>query len=135
MNMPKIFNQKSISVEKKEKRIPGFSWHTRPMLAGLAQAKQLQFDMRSLDPGTFSSPYHFHRAAEELLRSGALWYGMKMGASLSKKMSRIVLAPLREDRESTMGDRTFMYLYIMGVAPAFQGRGFGGKDQQRIPAE
>lgn len=64
--MPKIFNQKSISFEKKESRVPEFSWHTSPMLAGLAQAKQLQFDMRSLDPGTFSYPYHFHRAAEEL---------------------------------------------------------------------
>lgn len=61
-----------------------------------------------------------------MLRSGALWTGMKMGAHLSKKMSRILLTPLREDREKNMGNRSFIYLQIMGVDPAFQGRGFGG---------
>lgn len=64
--MPKIFNAKSISFEKKESRIPEFSWHTSPSLAELSNAKNLQFDIRSLDPGKFSFPYHFHRAAEEL---------------------------------------------------------------------
>jgi uncharacterized cupin superfamily protein len=64
--MPKIFNAKSTSFEKKESRIPEFLWHTSPRLADLSHAKHLQFDIRSLDPGKFSFPYHFHRAAEEL---------------------------------------------------------------------
>jgi hypothetical protein len=64
--MPKIFNAKKISFEKRESRIPEFLWHTSPRLAELSDAKHLQFDIRSLDPGKFSFPYHFHRAAEEL---------------------------------------------------------------------
>jgi uncharacterized cupin superfamily protein len=64
--MPKIFNAKSTLFEKRESRIPDFLWHTSPRLAELSNAKHLQFDIRSLDPGKFSFPYHFHRAAEEL---------------------------------------------------------------------
>jgi uncharacterized cupin superfamily protein len=64
--MPKIFNAKEISFEKRGSRIPEFLWHTSPRLAELSDAKYLQFDIRSLDPGKFSFPYHFHRAAEEL---------------------------------------------------------------------
>ncbi|MCE5316241.1 MAG: hypothetical protein LLG04_02620, partial [Parachlamydia sp.] len=64
--MPNIFNAKSISFQKNESRIPDFMWHTSPRLAELSNAKHLHFDMRSLDPGKFSFPYHFHRAAEEL---------------------------------------------------------------------
>ncbi len=64
--MAKIFNAKSLSFEKRQARIPNFSWHTSPRLAELSSAKHFQFDIRSLDPGKFSFPYHFHRAAEEL---------------------------------------------------------------------
>jgi hypothetical protein len=52
--MPKIFNAKSTSFEKRESRIPEFLWHTSPRLADLSNAKHLQFDIRSLDPGKFS---------------------------------------------------------------------------------
>jgi len=64
--MPKIFNAKSITFEQRKSRIPEFLWHTSPRLAELSNAKYLQFDIRSLDPGKLSFPYHFHRAAEEL---------------------------------------------------------------------
>jgi uncharacterized cupin superfamily protein len=64
--MPKIFNVKNISFENTKSRLPEFLWHTSPRLAELSNAKHLQFDIRSLDSGKFSFPYHFHRAAEEL---------------------------------------------------------------------
>jgi uncharacterized cupin superfamily protein len=64
--MPKIFNAKSTTFKKRKSRIPEFAWHTSPRLAELSNAKHLDFDIRSLDPGKFSFPYHFHRAAEEL---------------------------------------------------------------------
>ena len=35
-------------------------------MAKLVNSKSLQFDVRSLSPGKFSFPYHFHRNAEEL---------------------------------------------------------------------
>ena len=64
--MPNIFNVKNISFKETKSRLPEFLWHTSPRLAELSNAKHLQFDIRSLDPGKFSFPYHFHRAAEEL---------------------------------------------------------------------
>lgn len=64
--MPKIFNAAKTDFKVKKSRIPEFLWHTSPRLARLAGARQLEFDFRSLDPGKFSFPYHFHRAAEEL---------------------------------------------------------------------
>jgi len=64
--MPTIFKVDSLSFEKREFRIPEFAWHTSPRLAGVVNAKNLEFDIRSLDSGKFSFPYHFHRAAEEI---------------------------------------------------------------------
>ena len=64
--MAKIFNAKDLSFELKNSPIPEFSWHTSPRLAQLVNSKHLQFDVRSLDPGKYSYPYHFHRNAEEI---------------------------------------------------------------------
>ncbi|MEW6529532.1 MAG: cupin domain-containing protein [Thermodesulfobacteriota bacterium] len=64
--MPRVFKVDSLPFEKKESPIPEFSWHTSPPLAKLVNSKNLQLDVRSLDPGKFSYPYHFHRNAEEL---------------------------------------------------------------------
>jgi uncharacterized cupin superfamily protein len=66
MDMPRIFRRDERPMVKREARVAEFSWHTTPRLAALAGSKRLQFDLRSLDPGAFSFPYHFHRASEEL---------------------------------------------------------------------
>jgi uncharacterized cupin superfamily protein len=64
--MPKIFNTGSMTFKERKSPVPEFLWHTGPNLGELSGAKYLRFDVRSLDPGKFSYPYHFHRAAEEL---------------------------------------------------------------------
>jgi uncharacterized cupin superfamily protein len=64
--MPKVFSTQSLKFKKLEPRIPEFIWNTSPRFAKFAESKHLEFDIRSLDPGRFSFPYHFHRAAEEL---------------------------------------------------------------------
>jgi uncharacterized cupin superfamily protein len=64
--MPKIFRKNDLRFEKRESPLPEFAWHTTPKLAKSAAAQKIDFDVRSLDPGLFSFPYHFHRAAEEL---------------------------------------------------------------------
>jgi len=38
-----------------------------PRLGGMVGSKQLIFDMRQLNPGKYSFPYHFHRNSEELM--------------------------------------------------------------------
>jgi uncharacterized cupin superfamily protein len=64
--MPTVFHTRKLKFEAKKSSLPEFAWQTSPRLAGLAGARQLDFDIRSLDPDRFSFPYHFHRAAEEL---------------------------------------------------------------------
>lgn len=38
-----------------------------PRLAKITDAKQLIFDVRQLNPGKYSFPYHFHRNSEEMM--------------------------------------------------------------------
>jgi uncharacterized cupin superfamily protein len=38
-----------------------------PRLASVVNSRNLIFDLRLLNPGQFSFPYHFHRNAEELM--------------------------------------------------------------------
>jgi uncharacterized cupin superfamily protein len=64
--MAQIFNEKNISFELKQSPIPEFSWHTSPNLSEMVKSKRLEFDIRSLDPGKYSYPYHFHRNSEEI---------------------------------------------------------------------
>ncbi len=47
-------------------RIPHFSWKSSVPLEELSKSKYLHFDIKSLFPGKYSYPYHFHRNAEEL---------------------------------------------------------------------
>ena len=61
-----------------------------------------------------------------ILRSGALWPAMKTGVQLAKKMQPI-FRPIDLDRKAYMGGKPYIYLQIIGVAPALQGQGFGGQ--------
>jgi hypothetical protein len=59
--MAKLFSIERLAFETREARVPEFSWRTSPRLGRLANSKYLQIDIRALDPGKFSFPYHFHR--------------------------------------------------------------------------
>ncbi|MGC9396512.1 MAG: GNAT family N-acetyltransferase [Anaerolineae bacterium] len=61
-----------------------------------------------------------------VFRSGAIWPGMRLGFSTTRKMMP-VFAPIEADRKATMQGQSFIYLLVIGVAPQFQGQGFGGK--------
>lgn len=61
-----------------------------------------------------------------MVRSGAMWAGLRMGGEVAKKMEPI-FTPLDADREENMSGQPYTYLQIIGVAQAFQGQGFGGK--------
>ncbi len=64
--MAHIFNNKNISYQLKQSPIAEYCWHTSPNLAELVKSKHLLFDLRVLDPGKYSYPYHFHQNAEEM---------------------------------------------------------------------
>lgn len=64
--MAKIFNEKNLSFEIRQSPISEFSWHTSQKLTEIVKSEHLQFNVRSLDSGKYSYPYHFHRNAEEI---------------------------------------------------------------------
>lgn len=65
--MPKVFHVKDLEMRKWSEDAPDeFTWLTSEKLSQLAGSEHLRFDVRSLGPGRFSFPYHFHWAAEEL---------------------------------------------------------------------
>ena len=64
--MARIFKADNLSMEQNKSSISEFSWKSSPPLADISKSKYLHFDIRSLPPGKFSYPYHFHRNAEEL---------------------------------------------------------------------
>ena len=64
--MPTVFNSLQLEFKTRQSPIPEFSWKSSPRLAKIVNSEDFEFDIRSLDPGRFSFPYHFHRNAEEL---------------------------------------------------------------------
>ncbi|MCF8230185.1 MAG: cupin domain-containing protein [Bacteroidales bacterium] len=73
--MPKIINIHTANFERNPKAPEDFQLLTlMPRISKAAQSKHLVFDVRKLEPGRYSFPYHFHHHAEELmyLISGAM---------------------------------------------------------------
>jgi ribosomal protein S18 acetylase RimI-like enzyme len=61
-----------------------------------------------------------------VLRSGALWPGLKLGPRVARVMGPI-FRPMEADRRAHMQGKPYIYLQVIGVAPAYQGQGYGGK--------
>ena len=64
--MPSIFRGEDVTFSKAQPPIPEFAMGTGPEFSRISGSKHLVFDIRSLSPGKYSFPYHFHNAAEEL---------------------------------------------------------------------
>jgi uncharacterized cupin superfamily protein len=73
--MTYIVKKNEWSFEEDPGKIPGYRLFTDSFKKRLGLvAENLNVDLRRLDPGQFSSPYHFHRNAEEafLILSGSV---------------------------------------------------------------
>ena len=64
--MPLIHRPSEMELKKNNSLIPHFSWKSSLPLEEISKSTYLHFDIKSLFPGKFSYPYHFHRNAEEL---------------------------------------------------------------------
>lgn len=64
--MPSVFKVPELKLSPRKADLPDFVWNSSERLSQLAKSERLVFDIRSLDPGRFSFPYHFHRHAEEM---------------------------------------------------------------------
>ena len=66
--MATIFKSDKIEFKADLNKIDNFRLFTAsPRLSTSVNSKNLIFDLRLLNPGQFSFPYHFHRNAEELM--------------------------------------------------------------------
>lgn len=61
-----------------------------------------------------------------IISSGALWSAMKIGARVAKRLV-VIDRVIKPDRNRMMKGREYLYLFILGVLPECQGKGFGGK--------
>ncbi len=64
--MPYIYRSSELEFKENRSPLSNFCWQASPRLGKLSGSKYLHFDLKSLAPGKFSYPYHFHRNAEEL---------------------------------------------------------------------
>ena len=64
--MPLIHRLSELELKENKSPISDFSWKSSLPLEEISKSKYLHFDIKSLSPGKFSYPYHFHRNAEEL---------------------------------------------------------------------
>jgi ribosomal protein S18 acetylase RimI-like enzyme len=76
-----------------------------------------------------------------LIRSGAIWPGLKVVIQLMSKLGPM-FNTIQTDRKLNMDKRTYIYLPVLGVGSAFQGQGYGGQllsaliaasEQSRLP--
>jgi uncharacterized cupin superfamily protein len=66
--MPTIINPDDLEYKKDTSALDQFDLRTlSPRLSKIADSKHFVFDLRRLDSGKYSFPYHFHHNAEELI--------------------------------------------------------------------
>jgi uncharacterized cupin superfamily protein len=86
--MPTIFNPDNLEFKLDTGTLDVFKLKTiTPRLGEICKSKHLAFDIRQLDPGMYSFPYHFHRNAEELMMvmSGSFTLRTKDGLKIINK--------------------------------------------------
>ena len=66
--MATIIHPEELEFSSNPSALTRFDLHTiTPRLSKVTDAKQLIFDIRKLDPGKYSFPYHYHRNSEEIM--------------------------------------------------------------------
>ncbi len=86
--MSKIINPEELEYENDPSMLETFDLLTlSPRLSDIVGSKHFKFDIRKLNPGKYSFPYHFHRNAEELtlILSGSLTLRTPKGLEIVKQ--------------------------------------------------
>lgn len=86
--MPTIIDPNKLDFKFDSQSLKDFNLKTlTPRLGEITNSTHFKFDIRQLDPDTFSFPYHFHRNAEELIMilSGSLTLRSKDGLRVINK--------------------------------------------------
>lgn len=65
--MPIVFRSNEIEFNELQSDMQQYSWYSSPRLSEMGKSEDLFFNVRKLDTGKYSYPYHYHRNAEEVL--------------------------------------------------------------------
>jgi len=65
--MASIFNKKQLEMKLIEPKLQEFTWSKSVKLNSLVNSDDYIFDIKTIGPGKFSYPYHFHYNCEEIL--------------------------------------------------------------------
>jgi uncharacterized cupin superfamily protein len=86
--MPAIINPDELEYKNDSSALESFDLLTlSPRLSKIVGSKHFVFDLRKLDSGKYSFPYHFHRNAEELIMiiSGSMTIRLPKGFEIVQK--------------------------------------------------
>jgi uncharacterized cupin superfamily protein len=86
--MATLFKYDKIEFNEDPNKIDHYRLFTAtPRLSSVANSKNLIFDLRLLNPGQFSFPYHFHHNSEEMMMviSGAMTMRSPRGFEIMEK--------------------------------------------------
>lgn len=64
--MATIISKDKMIFEQKDKGVEEYTWQSIANLKDMVNPKNLKFNVRVLEQGKYSYPYHFHRHAEEM---------------------------------------------------------------------
>ena len=64
--MAKILNNSNTKFIDNKSEIPEYAWRSVADISEQIHSKHLKFNIRILEPGKYSYPYHSHRNAEEM---------------------------------------------------------------------
>lgn len=120
--MPHHFKVEELEFQKRGAPIEVFDLLSSPRLGQLAGCKWLQVDIRRLEPGKFSFPYHAHRASEEffMILSGQATLRSPEGFR-TVTAQEIVIFPAGAEHAHQLynhGDEDCVYLDVR-TTPAF----------------
>ena len=86
--MPTIINPENLEYKKDPSAMNQFDLLTlSPRLSKITNSRHFIFDLRKLEAGKYSFPYHFHRNAEELIMiiSGSMTIRTQKGFEIAEK--------------------------------------------------
>ncbi len=101
------------------------SFFTIPLLYGMKYGKVYATSPEIEGVAVWMPDKHADMTMWGMMRSGGLSYGMKMGKETIRNLS-IISKQLGPDRKRLMKNKPYIYLTIIGVTSAMQGKGLGG---------
>jgi len=116
----------------KDKTLTAF--FTCPLLYGMKFGKACATSPSAEGVAVWVPGRHADMSMWGMLRSGALFYGIKMGRKSVQNLA-IISEQTGRMRKNLMRDQAYKYLTIIGVSSQAQGKGFGSKMMDTIKQE